>query len=162
MSFLTAKGHELKERDTEQDDNLPSIIGVWTAEDRHLSLGALYHPTHQTRQRRSTVTFEISGDRLTGHSFTPNFKQIVSQEGWDGRTQFGLVTFTDGKLMFEYDAAGVMHGWEGVQKDQATIRVEAKFKNERLVGKWGLFLNDGSEPFRGEWEAVRTTEPEKK
>src|SRR5262249_15651141 len=26
---------------------------------------------------------------------------------------------------------------------------------QRLVGKWGMFLKDGTEAFRGEWEATR-------
>jgi putative transposase len=43
-------------------------------------------------------------------------------------------------------------------------RAEAKLSDGRLIGKWGLFLKDGSEPFRGEWEAVRPKDkvPEKK
>jgi hypothetical protein len=162
LYFLTATAQEPKGREKKKDDNPASIIGAWTAEDTHLSLGALYQPAHGTRQRRSTVYFELKDDKLTGHSFTPYFKEIVSQKDWDGRTRFASVKFADGKLVFEIDSKQVMHGWEGAQKEQATIRVEAQLKGERLVGKWGLFLKDGSEPFRGEWEAVRVKEPEKK
>lgn len=157
-----AMAQEPKASETKGDNKPASIVGVWTAEDRHLSLGALYHPAHGTRQRRSTVTFEQNGERLIGHSFTPHFKEIVSQKGWDGRCQFRSVSFSEGKLVFEVDVPGVTHGWEGGQKDTATIRVEALLKGDRLLGKWGLFLKDGSEPFRGEWEAVRAKEPEKK
>lgn len=38
------------------------------------------------------------------------------------------------------------------------IRVEARLADDRLAGTWKMFLTDGTEVFRGEWEAVRTKE----
>jgi hypothetical protein len=35
------------------------------------------------------------------------------------------------------------------------VRVEARLKGDRLVGKWHMFLPNGAEVFRGEWEADR-------
>ena len=160
LYFLTATAQEPKGSEQKKDDNPASIIGKWTAEDTHLSLGALYQPTHQTRQRRSTVHFELKDGKLTGRSFTPYFKEIVLQKGWDGHNSFTSIRFADGKLVFEIDCKEVSYGWEGAQKEPATIRVEAQLKDDRLVGKWGMFLRDGSEPFRGGWEAVRAKEPE--
>src|SRR5262245_59885311 len=93
LYVLTATAEEPTRREKKQDDNPASIVGAWTAEDTHLSLGALYQPTHGTRQRRSTVHFELKDDKLIGYSFTPYFKEIVSQKGWDGRTQFASVKF---------------------------------------------------------------------
>jgi hypothetical protein len=160
MYFLTATAQEPNGSEQKRDDNPASIIGAWTAEDTHLSLGALYQPAHPTRQRRSRVYFELKDGKLTGHSFTPYFKEIVFQKGWDGHNAFTSIKFADGKLVFEIDSKEVSFGWEGAQKEPAIIRVEAQIKDDRLVGKWGVFLRDGSEPFRGGWEAVRAKEPE--
>ena len=159
LTVMAGSAAALQKKDTKSE----SITGAWTAEDRHLAMGALYQPAHGTRMRRSTVHFKHDGDRLTGYSFTPYFKEIVSQKGWDGRTELRNVSFVNGKLTFEIDTSGLTHGWEGTLKDPATIRVEAQLKGDRLVGKWGVFLKDGSEPFRGEWEAVRADvkKPEK-
>jgi hypothetical protein len=120
---------------------------------------------HGTRLREGSVHFKQDGDKLTGYSITPKGNGLSGSSSWkDGRTQFRTVTFADGKLMFEFDVKEVAHGWELGVKEKATIRVEARLSDGRLIGKWGLFLKDGSEPFRGEWEAVRPKdrEPEKK
>jgi hypothetical protein len=39
--------------------------------------------------------------------------------------------------------------------NKGTVRVEAKLEGDRLTGLWKLLLADGSEVFRGEWEARR-------
>jgi cyanophycinase len=40
-------------------------------------------------------------------------------------------------------------------ENKGTIRVEATLLGERLTGTWKMFVADGAEVFRGEWEAVR-------
>ena len=102
---------------------------------------------------------------MTGYSITPKGNGLSGSNSWkDGRTEFRTVTFADGKRVFEFDVREVAHGWELSRKEMATIRVEAKLTDGRLIGRWRLFLKDGTEPFRGEWEAVRPKkkEPEKK
>jgi hypothetical protein len=44
------------------------------------------------------------------------------------------------------------------EENAGKIRVEAKFKGEKLIGRWHMFTKDGTEVFRGEWEAVRHKE----
>jgi hypothetical protein len=133
-----------------------SIVGEWKAEDRHLAMGTLYQPMQGTRQRLSTVHFQQDGDRFTGYSITPKGEGLSGDKEWpSGRTEFRSVTYADNRLVFEFDVKEVKHGWRQRSKSEGTIRIEAELKGDRLVGKWGLFLKDGSEPFRGEWEAVR-------
>jgi len=125
-------------------------------------MGTLYQPLHRTRLRHSSVTFKQDGDRLTGYSLTPEGEGLSGDKEWpDGRTEFRTVTFADSRLVFEFDVQEVRHGWGLGVKNKGVIRVEAKLQGDRLIGKWGLFLKDGSEPFRGEWEAVRAKAPEK-
>lgn len=163
LYFLTATAQEPKGNEKKQDEKPASIAGAWDAEDRFLSMGTLYQPQHAVRMRHSTVYFKQDGPKLSGYSITPKGNGLSGSNVWkDGRTEFRTVTFADGKLMFEFDVREVAHGWDRNIQEKATIRVEAQLKGDRLVGRWRLFLNDGSEPFRGEWEAVRTKELEKK
>jgi hypothetical protein len=165
LSFLTVVAQEPKGTEKKRGDKPPSIVGAWDAQDRHLAMGTLYQPFHGTRIRESTVYFKQDGDKLSGYSVTPKGEGLSGSNAWkDGRTEFRTVTFADGKLVFEFDVKEVEHDWDLAVKDKATIRVEAKLTEGRLVGKWGLFLTDGAEPFRGEWEAVpaKAKEPEKK
>jgi hypothetical protein len=46
--------------------------------------------------------------------------------------------------------------------NKGTVRVEAVLPKDRLAGTWKMFLVDGTEVFRGEWEAVRHKAEEKK
>lgn len=121
----------------------------------------LYQPSHGTRIRESTVYFKLEGDKLTGYSVTPKGEGLSGSNAWkDGRTEFRTVTFANSRLVFEFDIKEVAHGWELSVKEKATICVEAKLTDGRLIGKWGLFLKDCAEPFRGEWEAVLAKEKE--
>jgi mannose-6-phosphate isomerase-like protein (cupin superfamily) len=137
----------------------PGIVGVWEAEDRHAAMGSLYQPFHRARQREATITFQQDGNRLTGYSLTPNYKDISSQESWkEGRTVFHLVKFSEGQLVFEFNAEEIRHGRGGEVKSKGKVRVEARLESDRLVGKWRMFAGDGLELFLGEWEAVRVKE----
>ena len=69
----------------------------------------------------------------------------------------------DDKLVFEFDikwrkGAGPKAVVEGKQENKATVRVAAALRGERLVGKFGVYLADGTEAYRGEWKAVRAKE----
>lgn len=140
----------------EPSDRWTALLGAWAADDQHLAMGSLYQPHHGTRVRHATVQFANEGGKLTGHAVMPEHDGITGQRDWkDGRTDFRTVTFADGKLTFEFDIQDVKHGSRRRVKDKATIRVEAVLRGDRLSGKWGLFLQDGSEPFRGAWEAIR-------
>ena len=165
LYFLTANAQEPKGPEKKREEKPLAIFGAWEAQDIHLAMGTLYQPSHATRNRESIVYFKQEGDKLSGYSVTPKGDGLSGSNAWkDGRTEFRAVTFADGKLVFEFDVREVEHGWERGAKDKATIRVEARLTEGRLVGKWGLFLKDGAEPFRGEWEAVpaKAKEPEKK
>ena len=161
LCFLRAPAQEPKRADKKRDDKPELIVGTWESQDRHLAMGTLYQPMHGTRLREGSVHFKQDGDKLIGYSVTPKGMGLSGSNEWkDGRTEFRTVTFADGNLVFEFDVREVAHGWELSQKEKATIRVEAKLRDGRLIGKWGLFLTDGTEPFRGEWEAVRPKEKE--
>src|SRR6186997_976244 len=110
------------------------IVGMWNSLDRHAGIGV--HADHAA---------------------------ITGQERWkDGRTEFRAVRFADDMLSFEFDiaewrtSAGPIAVEEKRIENAGTIRVEAKLTGDRLVGKWGMFLKDGTEVFRGEWEAMRS------
>jgi hypothetical protein len=46
-------------------------------------------------------------------------------------------------------------------ENKGTVRMEARLQDNRLVGTWKMFLVDGTEVFRGEWEAVRAKKEKK-
>jgi hypothetical protein len=165
LCFLDAPAQEPKGPDKKRDDKLALILGSWESQDRHLAMGTLYQPSHTTRQRKGSVHFKLDGDKLTGYSITPPGNGLSGSASWkDGRTEFRTVTFADGKLTIEFDVKEINHGYDLSVKEKAIIRIEARLVDGRLLGKWGLFLKDGSEPFRGEWEAVRPKDkkPEEK
>jgi hypothetical protein len=146
---------------------LEALVGMWKATDRHASHGSLYQPIHEARRREALVYFEQVGGQLTGHSETPNYKQISEQGNWDGRTEFKRVYFSNNQLRFEFDIAD----WTKLapfseeligQDHKGTIRVEAQLMSNRLVGRWGIFTKAGAEIFRGEWVAARAEEPKAK
>lgn len=158
LCFLHASAQEPK-GDKKRNDKLELIVGAWESQDRHLAMGTLYQPSHSVRAREGAVYFKLDGDKLTGYSITPKGMGLSGSNSWkDGRTEFRTVTFADGKLVFEFDVKEIEHGFDLSLKEKATIRVEARFMDGRLLGKWQLFLKDGTEPFRGEWEAVRPKE----
>jgi len=144
------------------------ILGTWNATERHKGHGSLYQPNHEARRRDAVIYFEQDGDRLTGRAVTPNYKEIVGQGDWDGKTKLERLRYSGGKLVFEIDIVQ----WDAEsnpltealkQKDhKGTIRVEAQLKGNKLVGKWGVFTKEGAEIYRGEWEAVRAEGKEKK
>ena len=165
LCLLNASAEEPKGDAKKRDGKPTSIAGAWESQDRHLAMGTLYQPEHNTRQREGAVYFKQDGDKWTGYSITPKGMGLSGSDSWkDGRTEFRTVMFADGKLVFEFDVKEVAHGWGLRLKEPATIRVEAKLMDGRLIGKWRLFLKDGTGPFRGEWEAIplQSKEPEKK
>ncbi len=146
----------------EADDPTPPIVGTWKSLDRHVAMGSIYQPVHGVRQREGVVTFQREGDQLNGFAVCALHKQITNQERWkEGRTQFRKVTFSDNRLTIEFD----IEEWvqesrpllvaSGRVENKGTIRIEAVLDGDRLAGAWKMFLADGSEVFRGEWEATR-------
>jgi len=159
LHFVTAVAQALKGGEQPRDDKPAAIVGVWKSTERHVALASLFQPEHGVRKRRAGVHFKQAGDRLTG--------QVVAedvQEGWtDGRTDFRKVTFIDDRLVFEFDIAwrkehGPLAVEAGRLENKGTVRVEARLHGDRLAGTWKMFLVDGTEVFRGEWEAVRVKE----
>jgi mannose-6-phosphate isomerase-like protein (cupin superfamily) len=147
------------------DDPPPSVVGAWESIDRHVAIGSLYQPVHGVRKREGMVYVEQNGDRLTGYAIQADHAAITFQERWkDGRTDFRKVTFEGNRLMFEFDIgewrkeAGPLAVEQGKLENKGTIRVEAVLDDDRLAGAWKMFLADGSEVFRGEWEATRAKE----
>jgi len=139
-----------------------SILGTWETIDRHVAMGSLFQPVHGVRKREGVVHFRQDGDRLSGYAIHANYKQITNQERWkDGRTDFRNVSFAGNRLTLEWDigewlpTAGPIAVEEKMLENKGTIRVEAALQGERLIGTWKLFVADGTEVFRGEWEAVR-------
>jgi len=146
----------------EESSPKPAIVGTWDSIDRHVAIGSLYQPVHGVRKREGVVYFEQKEGRLTGHAVQADHQAISYQERWkDGRTDFRKVTFADNRLMFEFEIgewrkeAGPLAVEEGRLENKGTIRVEAVLKGDRLAGTWKMFLADGTEVFRGEWEATR-------
>ena len=144
------------------DDKPSPVVGTWDSIDRHVSIGSLYQPVHGVRKRDGVVTFEHQGGRLIGYAIHADHKQIVGQDRWkDGRTEFRQVTFEGNRLTFEFDIvewrkeAGPLAVEQGRVENKGTIRVEAVLKDDRLAGTWKMYLADGTEVFRGEWEATR-------
>src|SRR5262245_31955876 len=140
----------------------PTIIGDWETLDRHVAMGSLYQPVHGVRKREGLVRFAREGERLVGHAIHEDHRAITHQERWqDGRTEFRQVTFAGGKLSFEWDigewfpTAGPVAVEDRKLASKGTVRVEAALQGERLVGTWKMYLVDGTEVFRGEWEATR-------
>lgn len=141
---------------------LPSIVGIWNSLDRHASMGSLYQPVHSVRKREGVVCFEQQGDRLTGFAVVGHYKEIVFQERWtEGRTPFTSVRFADNQLMFEFPIdewrveAAPLSVEAKRQPNRGLVRVEARLEGDKLKGKWSQFTADGTEVFRGEWDAWR-------
>lgn len=138
------------------------IQGKWNTIDRHIAMGSLYQPVHGVRKREGAVYFQQERDKLIGHSVTKDHEGISFQERWkNGHTNFRTVEFADNRLAFEFEigewrkGAGPLAVEEGRAANQGKVRVEAVLKDNRLVGWWRMYLGDGTEVFRGEWEAVR-------
>jgi len=139
-----------------------AILGDWETLDRHVAMGSLYQPVHGVRKREGLVRFALEGGRLVGRAVHEDHKAITHQERWtDGRTLFRQVSFTAGKLAFEWEigewfpTAAPIAVEDGKLPNKGTIRVEAMLVGQRLVGTWKMFVADGTEVFRGEWEAKR-------
>ncbi len=144
-----------------------SIVGTWESLDRHVAMGNLFQPVHGVRKREAVVCFHQEGDKLRGYAICEEHQAITHQERWkDGRTEFRKVSFTDDWLVFEWDigewfpTAGPIAVEDGRLANKGTIRVEARLTKgktgPRLVGSWHMFVADGTEVFRGEWEAIRS------
>jgi hypothetical protein len=154
--------------DTGLESEPTAIAGAWSATERHKSHGSLFQPNHEARKRDAVIYFEQDGDRLTGRSVTPDYKKTVGQGDWNGETRLEHVRFSDGKLVFEVTIVAWDQKLAPLSEDlnrkdhKGTIRVEAQLKGDKLVGKWGVFTQEGAEIYRGEWEAVRAERPDKK
>ena len=156
------------EGDDKPEAKSAPLLGTWNATERHKAHGSLYQPIHTARKRDAVIYFEQDGDRLTGRSVTPNYKEIEGQGDWDGKTKLERIRYSDGKLVFEIDIVEWDSNFSPLtdglkQKDhKGTIRVEAQLKGNKLVGKWGVFTKEGAEIYRGEWQAVRAEGKKKK
>jgi len=139
-----------------RDGKFAAIVGDWDSIDRHVAIASLFQPEHGVRKRDAVIHFRQEGDRLVGHVVAED-----GQKGWkDNRTDFRTVTFADDRLVFEFDIRwnkqnGPLAVEAGRVENKGHVRVEARLKGGRLAGNWKMFLADGTEVFRGEWEAVR-------
>jgi endonuclease YncB( thermonuclease family) len=133
----------------------PSVAGTWEVTSRHATQGSLFQRVHTTRTRSATVRFEQDGDRITGHAVSTEYDDPEEP------ISFGEIRLAGDRLVFEYgirgwrDGAGPIAVKERRLPNQGTLRADARLTGDRLVGHWSLLTADGSEAFRGEWEAVR-------
>jgi cyanophycinase len=144
------------------DASYAPVLGTWETLDRHIAMGSLYQPVHGVRKRVGLVRFEQVGDQLRGHAVHADHDAISYQERWkDGFTGFRNVAFDEGRLRFEWDiaewfpTAGPIAVERKRLENKGTVRVAAVLHDERLAGTWKMYLADGTEVFRGEWEAWR-------
>jgi hypothetical protein len=153
---------EPKAGEKKRDDKPPAVVGTWEVTARHATQASLFQLRHGVRKRTSAVRFEQVGDRITGHATS------TEHDDKDEPVVFRTLRFADDRLVFEYD----IQGWAptagpiAVERRQlpnkGTLRAEARLTGDRLVGTWGLFTTDGTEVFRGEWEAVRAMDAGKR
>jgi len=145
-----------------RDSKFAAIVGDWDSVDRHVAMASLFQPEHGVRKRDAVIHFRQDGDRLVGHVVAED-----GQKGWkDNRTDFRSVTFADDRLAFEFDIRWNKHNGPlaveaGRAENKGSILVEARLRDGRLAGTWKMFLADGTEVFRGEWEAVRVKKEKK-
>jgi cyanophycinase len=147
--------------DPAASDDMP-LLGTWETIDRHVAMGSLYQPVHGVRKREGLVRFERVQQQLRGYAVHADHEAISYQERWkDGYTGFRNVTFEKGRLSFEWDiaewlpTAGPIAVERKRLENKGTVRIEAALQGERLEGTWKMYLADGTEVFRGEWEAWR-------
>lgn len=131
------------------------IVGVWVSTDRHATLASVFQQQPAIRKRNATVHVVESGGRLVGYAEAQD-----ASDGQKTRTDFRTVTFVDDRLTLEYDIRwskenGPSAVEKGTADEKGNVRIEARLLNGSLVGTWKMFLSDGTEIFRGEWEAVR-------
>ena len=159
--LVACSAPELGALATEPTDKAAAIVGDWESLDRHIAMGSLYQLEHGVRKREGVVRFSLEGDRLTGMAMHADHAAITRQEHWDGTTTLNKVSFDGKKLSFEWEIGEWFHPACAIDVEdcrlpnKGTVRVEAELRGIRLIGKWGMFLSDGNEAFRGEWEAVR-------
>jgi cyanophycinase-like exopeptidase len=142
------------------------LVGTWDTLDWHAAMGSLYQPVNGARNREGVVHFRLEEGRLKGCAICADHGAITRQERWThGRTDFRRVEFAGDKLTIEWDfaewfpAAAPLAVREKKIENKGSARVEAVLRGDRLVGTWKLLLADGTEVFRGEWEAVRSKAP---
>src|SRR5262249_33694107 len=151
-----AAGQERSGGEKGRDGKVAAIVGDWDCIARHVAIASLFQPEHGVRKRAAVIHFRQDGDCLVGHVVAED-----GQKGWkDNRTDFRTVTFADDRLVFEFDIRwnkknGPLAVEAGRAENKGRVRVEARLKDGRLAGTWKMFLADGAEVFRGEWEAVR-------
>jgi hypothetical protein len=168
LVLFAAQAQERKDGGTTNGAKPSTVVGAWKATERHEAHGSLYQPVHIARKRDALVYFEQDGGRLTGRSETADYKEITGQSNWNGRTTFDRVRFADGTLTFEIDITDWNPKLAPLSREltgtthKGTVRVDAQLQGDKLTGKWGIVTKDGVEVFRGEWEAVRVSGPEKK
>jgi hypothetical protein len=112
MSILGVWSNATKaqsEGDDRPEAKSAPILGTWNATERHKGHGSLYQPNHEARKRDAVIYFEQDGDRLTGRAVTPNYKEIVGQGYWDGKTKLERLRYSGGKLVFEIDIVQRCH-----------------------------------------------------
>jgi len=151
-----AAGQERAEGEKAREGKFAAIVGDWDSIDRHVAIASLFQPEHGVRKRDAVIHFRQEGDRLVGHVVAED-----GQKGWkDNRIDFRRVTFADDRLVFEFDIRwnkqnGPLAVEAGRVENKGHVCVEARLKDGKLAGTWKMFLVDGAEVFRGEWEAVR-------
>jgi hypothetical protein len=133
-------------------DNPEVIVGEWSSIDRHVAMASLFQSEHGVRKRDAKLTFKRDGEKLTGF--------VGAADGDGGRIEFRDITFAGGRLSFEFDITwrkdhGPLAVEAGKVENKGVVKAEASLKDDRLAGTWKMYLVDGTEAFRGEWEATR-------
>ena len=137
-----------------------ALVGVWNGLDRHAAMATLFQVEHGVRKRDASIEFKLVGGRLVGRA---NGEDSDAPDG----VEFRNLSLADGQLAFEFDIRfskekGPLAVEAGRAEPKGRVRVEAKLEKDRLTGVWKMLLADGTEVFRGEWEARRAKAEEKK
>lgn len=128
------------------------VVGTWQSTDRHAAFASVFQKQQGVRKRKATVNITEGNGRLSGF--------VLVEEDEKERTDFRTVVFADDRLTLEYDirwskGSGPAAVDSGKAEAKGTARIEAHLESGRLVGTWKMFLSDGTEVFRGDWEAER-------
>ncbi len=129
------------------------VVGNWDCTDRHVSYASVFQQQQGVRKRQATLNISESTGRLTGYA------RMNDEE--KSQARFRTVTLTDDRLSIEYDILWSKESApsaveSGIVTTKGTVRIDARLQSGRLVGTWKMLLSDGTEVFRGEWEATRS------
>jgi len=134
------------------------LVGVWESTSRQMTAGSLFRKEPLIQKAQAALHITESKGSLTGYALSGDPAT---------RTNFSSLTFTDDRLTLEYDlrfseVTGSRGSEAGTVDTKGVGRVDARLIRGRLVGSWKLLRTDGTEVYRGEWEATRAKSAETK